>query len=107
MDFNKYFNQINNKTFRPVTRSIFDTIESEGLTEEYNSDNMSDWTFCELSLNEEDKNGLINFEPNIVQKFNEFDISLKKYFSMEYIDLIDYDHGKVYIVKSKNKYIYN
>lgn len=40
MDFNKYFNQINNKTFRTVTRSIFDTIESEGLTEEYDSDNI-------------------------------------------------------------------
>jgi hypothetical protein len=52
-------------------------------------------------LIDEDKNGLINFDDDVVNDFNEFDIELKDSQKYPYnmIDMIDYNNGIVYILK--------
>jgi len=105
-NFNNYFSQLNTKIFKNVTQDIFETIDCEGLTEEYDSYNKSDWKYVEIDLTDQDINGLKKFDVDTINKFNQFDIQLKEKFSMKYVDLIDYDNGKVFIVKSRKQYSY-
>lgn len=51
-----------------------------------------------LSITANDKVGLKEFSDETLEKFNLFDIHLKKRLRMRYVDIIDYDHGSVRIL---------
>lgn len=85
--------------FDPVSEQTWKTIGYEGLDEEQGIFDKDKWVEAILPLSSEDKQGLMNFNAETVEKFNEFDIRLKERYNMKLTDLIDYDNGIVKIVK--------
>ena len=105
-----YWMQINNdKDWKPITDKFFDDLCNEGWIEdlEYVYDDVTKdrITVKELDLIEEDKQGLMDFDDDIVNDFNDFDIEIKdkQKYPFNMIDVIDYDKGIVYILKYNNK----
>jgi len=102
-----YWMQINDEKWTPLTDELWNDILEEGWIEDleyvYDEVNKEDIVYKELDLVEEDKQGLINFDDDIVNDFNEFDIELKDKQEYPYpiIDMIDYENGIVYILKYK------
>lgn len=116
-DFDFYLNQINDPNkWNPITDELFYMIENEGWVEELTSeiddndylsirDNIkNNFIYKELNLLNIDKNGIIEGEESSIEFFNELDILLKSDQDYPYntLDFIDYDKGKVYIIKYKN-----
>jgi hypothetical protein len=104
--FNTWFNDIKNTHWKNVKENnpkLLETIQIEGLDEEFNIFDESSWQYYNLTVPEIIKNGLINFDRYFIEMINRFDIQLKNIFNCQYIDLIDYDIGEITIVK--NKYV--
>jgi hypothetical protein len=104
-----YWMQIkDDKNWEPISSQLFDELLDEGWIEDleyvYDDVNKDNILVKELELIDEDKNGLINFDDDVVNDFNEFDIELKDSQKYPYnmIDMIDYNNGIVYILKYKN-----
>lgn len=103
--FEDFFNQIKNSEYKPISDDIWDIInDCEGFTEEVNNFegdfNREHYSMTELEIPIEDKIGLQKFDNETIDKYNDFDIELKeKGYYPNYIDLIDYDKGKIVIVK--------
>jgi len=105
-----YWMQINNKKgWNPITDELYNDLLDEGWIEDleyvYDDVNKDDIVFKELELIDEDKEGLMTFDDDIVEDFNEFDIEIKDKQEYPYnmIDMIDYNNGKVYILKYNEK----
>lgn len=92
---------LNDKSFIPCTKELFEIIQVEGLDEEYECYKRTDWLFLKLILPENISHKIKNLNEEIINMLNEFDIILKERFNMKYIDLIDYDSGEINIVKVK------
>ena len=106
LDVNDYINQLNNNEYSKLTNKLFDEIEDEGWLEQledfYNKKfNKNNFSFITLKLTTNDRNGLINFDDDVIEKFNDFDIKLKSMseYPFNKLDLIDYDNGVVYIIR--------
>ncbi|MBX2983842.1 MAG: hypothetical protein KF843_14280 [Flavobacteriales bacterium] len=106
LDVNDYINQLNNNEYSKLTNKLFNDIEDEGWLEQledfYNRKfNKNDFSFTTLKLTTNDRNGLINFDDDVIEKFNDFDIKLKSMseYPFNRLDLIDYDSGVVYIIR--------
>jgi hypothetical protein len=104
-----YLNQIKFNQYKPITKEIFNDLKEEGWIEQLNSFYKTeiistDIIFTQLNLLENDKNGLISFNNDIVDFFNYFDIIIKKKQKYPYkvLDMIDYNNGIVYIFKYNN-----
>lgn len=101
--FNNWFNDIKNAHWKNVKENnpkLLDTIQIEGLDEEFNIFDESNWQYYNLTVPEIIKNGLISFDRYFIEMINRFDIQLKNIFNCQYIDLIDYDTGEITIVKN-------
>jgi hypothetical protein len=94
----KYINQIDSLTFTEISKDVWETIQLEGLDEEFDGFLKSQWSMAELVISEEDKDGLIKFNKDTVEFFNLFDIHLKENYT-NLIDFIDYDKGNIKIIK--------
>jgi hypothetical protein len=101
-----YINQLNSNEYLKLTKKLFNDIEDEGwleqLEEFYNKKfDVNNFKYMMLKLTDNDKQGLINFDDDTIEKFNDFDIKLKSMDKYPYnkLDLIDYDNGIVFIVK--------
>lgn len=97
-----YLSQIESLEFKPITFSIWETIQFEGLDEEFESNERKHWDYSNLKIKDEHVSGLKNFNPDTVNFFNKFDIQLKENYN-NLIDFIDYDKGTVKIIKCLNK----
>jgi hypothetical protein len=98
MNTNNYLNQLENAQWQPITDQIWDTIQIEGLDEEFNQDRTA-WSFISLNVSQQDSDELRAYDPVAIDEWNGFDISLKEKFNLQMIDLIDYANGSVIIVK--------
>ncbi len=105
-----YIKQVNTNEYLGLTKKLFNEIEEEGwlgdLEEHYDSGfSVKDFKYTKLELSDNDKKGLKNFDDDVVNKFNDFDIELKSKEAYPYktIDMIDYDKGIVYIIKYISK----
>jgi len=103
-----YWMQINDENnWNPITDKFFDDLSDEGWIEDleyvYDEVRKENITVKELELIDEDKRGLMNFDNDVVNDFNEFDIEIKdgQKYPFNMIDMIDYKKGKVYILKYK------
>lgn len=101
-----YMNQLNTNEYLNLNNKLFNDIEDEGwleqLEEFYNRKfDKTNFKYMILKLSDNDKQGLINFDDDIIEKFNDFDIKLKSMdkYPFNKLDLIDYDNGIVFIVK--------
>lgn len=95
---NGYLSQIPKLNWQPVNKRIWNTIQDEGLDEEQNVFEPSNWVMASLNISPEDAQALQAFDDNAIEEFNRFDILLKSKFP-GLVDLIDYDRGTVTIVK--------
>jgi GNAT superfamily N-acetyltransferase len=93
-----YLTQIPNLTWKPVSRSVWNTIQDEGLDEEQDAPKHTDWIMASLTISPEDARALQAFDNDAIDDFNRFDIHLKSRHP-GLTDLIDYDRGTVTIVK--------
>ena len=93
-----YLSQVPNLTWKPVSRSVWDTIQDEGLDEEQDAPKHTDWIMASLIISSEDARALQAFDSDVIEDFNRFDIHLKSRHP-GLTDLIDYDNGTVTIVK--------
>ena len=93
-----YLSQIPNLTWKPLTRSVWNTIQDEGLDEEQDAPKHTDWVMASLTISPEDSQALQEFDSDAIEDFNRFDIHLKSRYP-GLTDLIDYDRGTVTIVK--------
>jgi archaellum component FlaC len=105
-----YWMQINNdKGWKPITDELYNDLLDEGWIEDleyvYDDVNKEDIVFKELELIDEDRIGLMNFDDDILNDFNELDIEIKngQKYPFNMIDMIDYNNGKVYILKYNEK----
>ena len=101
-----YINQLNTNEYINITNKLFNDIEDEGWLEQledfYNRRfDKTNFKYMTLKLTDNDKQGLINFDDDVIEKFNDFDIKLKSMdkYPFKKLDLIDYDNGIVFIVK--------
>jgi pyrimidine deaminase RibD-like protein len=94
-----YLSQIPNLAWKPVSRSVWNTIQDEGLDEEQDAPNHSDWVMANLTISPKDSHALQAFDNDAIEDFNKFDIHLKSRYP-GLTDLIDYDRGTVTIVKT-------
>jgi hypothetical protein len=104
-NFVNYMNQIMNNNYTPLSDDVWDNLQMDGYPDEvndYEGDyNIKNYSYTKLNITDEDKNGLINFDEDIIEKWNDFDIELKDKYYPNYIDFIDYDNGIIYIIKYK------
>jgi len=103
-----YWMQINDdKNWNPITDKMFNDLSNEGWIEDleyvYDDVRKESITVKELELIDEDKEGLISFNDDVIEDFNDFDIEIKdgQKYPFNMIDMIDYEKGKVYILKYK------
>jgi hypothetical protein len=97
-----YLSQIPNLIWKPVSRGVWNTIQEEGLDEEQDALNHTDWVMASLSIDPTDAQALQAFDNDAIEDFNRFDIHLKSRYP-GLTDLIDYDRGTVTIVKPISK----
>lgn len=104
-DFSTYFDQLNNNDYYPLTKELWGDLESDGYPDEvndYNGDyDINNYKYTTIEIDNKDKNGLMSFDEDIIEKWNDFDIELKDKYYPNYIDFIDYDNGIIYIIKYK------
>ena len=93
-----YLSQVPNLTWKPVSRSVWNTIQDEGLDEEQDAPKHTDWIMASLTISPKDARALQSFDSDAIEDFNRFDIHLKSRHP-GLTDLIDYDNGTVTIVK--------
>jgi hypothetical protein len=89
--------------FGPVSSQTWASIRAEGLDQEHGEPNRSQWTAAELPISRVDADGLRRFDAATVEKFNGFDIALKRAYGGSVIDLVDYDRGTVSLVAARRR----
>ena len=94
----QYLSQIPMLTWKPVNRKVWNTIQDEGLDQEQQAPDHSDWVMASLSISPEHAQALQALDDDALEYFNRFDIDLKSQYP-GLTDLIDYDTGTVTIVK--------
>lgn len=94
-----YISQIAKLNWGPINSSIWETIQDEGLDEEYEAYDPKQWVMATLTVGPQDQEKLTQYNSETIEEFNRFDIALKtRYPGM--VDLIDYDRGTITIVKT-------
>ena len=102
---NEYLNEIEYSDYYEMNDEIFRLISEDGLVEQleevYNETlNKDDFEYMSLELTDDDSEGLMNDDDDVVDKFNVLSTKIKKLKQNTY-DLIDYDNGVVYIINLK------
>ena len=98
-EFKDLFNQIKTGKFIPLSDEVFESLEWDGWMDEKNDNNRKHYRMLELSIPQQDSMDLIQLDDEIVNKYNEFDIELKSRLGDNFLDLINYDEGKIFIVR--------
>lgn len=104
-NFEDLFIQVEKSAYGPMNKYLWKELLNDGWPDETGSDNINDYSYIPMDIPIEDSEGLQNFDDDIVEKYNRFDIKLKsKYGTTKYLDFIDYDKGIVYLIRyNENK----
>jgi hypothetical protein len=87
--------------FRPVDAQTWSTIRDEGLDQEHDAPERAQWTMTVLPISRADAEGLRSLDAATIEKFNGFDIALKRAYDARIVDLVDYDTGIVRLVTKR------
>jgi hypothetical protein len=87
--------------FRSVDALTWSAIRNEGLDQEQGAPQREQWTMAVLPISQADADGLRHVDAATIEKFNGFDIALKRAYGNRVIDLVDYDNGTVRLVATK------
>ncbi len=109
IDIDEYIEQVKNNKFIPMSAYLYKQILDEGYVDDLNEyyDTIYDqnsFEYLNLKLTKDDIFGLKMYDKITLDKFNRFDIKLKNLDRDTYpriVDFIDYDLGKVFVVKLK------
>jgi len=104
---NNYLKQVHIGEYVDITDELWNEIQEEGFVDDLNdyygeTYEQDDFETLILDISDDDKEGLIDFNDDTVNKFADFDYNLKKEQEPEYptmVDFIDYDNGIVYIIR--------
>ena len=88
--------------FRPVDSQTWATIRDEGLDQEQGASKRKQWTVAALPISKTDADGLRDFDAATIEKFNGFDIALKRSYAGRIVDLVDYENGTIRLVATKS-----
>lgn len=106
LSIDNYLTQVWTGYYEELSEELFDFISLEGwlvsIEEEFKEEyTIDDFEYLILDISNEDKTGLMSNSEETVEKFNKFDLELKK--NQEYpfdtLDFIDYEKGVVYIIR--------
>lgn len=87
-------------TFKRITGKVWSSVRWKRLNrEEYQSP--SEWIYAKFEIDERDSADLINFNFSTIKKYEEFEKALSEMFNGDFISVINYDEGLVYIVAHK------
>ena len=103
MTIEDYLFQVDSLVFEPVDDRTWSAILYEGLPSERAAPRRSDWAMSVLRISDEDARDLRALATDAIERFNLFDIRLKKKYGGLLIDLIDYENGVVGIVKVETR----
>lgn len=95
-----YIAQVPKLKWQPISRSVWNSIQDEGLDEEQDAYEPDNWVMASLTVSPKDAKGLQQFDSDTLEEFNRFDIALKSKYP-GFVDLIDYDAGTITIVRTK------
>ena len=84
----QYLNQIDSLKFSDISKDTLEVIQIEGLDEEFDAYDETQWQEALLELSLDDEKSLKLMESNTVEKFNYFDIQLKDKYNGKIIDLM-------------------
>jgi len=106
-DIERYLTETILGDYKELTEELFNMIAEEGFVEELEDINevtleFGDFEYLILDITEQDKQDLIKFDDDTINKFNDFDFKLKESQMPAYptcVDFIDYDAGIVYIIR--------
>jgi hypothetical protein len=94
----RYLEYVPRLTWHTLNATVWETIQEEGLDEEFSLYNPTDWEYAVLPISTIDSNALTAFDTDAIEDFNRFDIGLKNLYN-DIVDLINYDNGTVILVK--------
>jgi len=99
-NFNDLLNQIKKSRYNHMTYNIWEDLLLDGYPEEFDDYNPDHYKYLKLDISDNDKEKLINFDNDIIEKYNEFDILLKDNgYYPKYLDFINYETGELFIIK--------
>ena len=93
-------NKIGALEWGPISDEAWDAVQDEGLDEEKDVFDRSSWQSTNWPIPVEDAAALRAFDEGAIEKYNAFDLELKEAFGLEIIDLINYDTGKITLVRT-------
>lgn len=93
-----YLAAVQQLKFSPVDTQTWSTIRAEGLHQEQGAPKRVQWAMAKLPISQADAEGLRRLDAAAVEKFNGFDIALKRAYGGRIVDLVDYDNGAVILV---------
>ena len=87
--------------YKKIIGSVWSTIQWKRINRgDYKS--MSQWLYSKFEISEEESKGLREFDPSIIEKYQDFSKELKEIYNGDFVDIINYDEGYVYIAIHKD-----
>ncbi len=87
-------------TFKRITGNVWSSVRWKRLNKgEYQF--QSEWICAKFEIDERDSAGLRDFNFSTIKKYEEFEKDLSEMFKGDFISVINYDEGLVYIVAHK------
>ncbi len=87
--------------YTKIIGPVWSTIQWKRLNRgDYKS--MSQWLCSKFEISEEESKGLREFDPSIIEKYQYFGKELKEIYNGDFVDIINYDEGCVYIAIHKD-----
>lgn len=102
-DWKAYLAAVPYLRFKPADSQMWDAIREEGLDQEQEAPSHDQWVVAMLPISRTDVDGLRRFDAATIEKFNGFDIALKRAYGGKIIDLVDYEGGLVRLVKTAER----
>jgi hypothetical protein len=100
--FKEYFEQIEEGNFYTINDELWNIITDNNYDEKYDTYEEDDWEYRKLKISDSDEFGLIIYDENIIDKFEEFTKILKAKHKHT-LAYVDNENGIVYILKTKKK----
>lgn len=87
--------------YTKIIGSVWCTIRWKRLNKgEYKS--MSQWLCSKFEISEEESKSLREFDPSVIEKYQDFNKELKEIYNGDFVDVINYDEGCIHIAIHKD-----
>lgn len=102
MKISDYLLKIENQViFYPSSDETWQAIQDNGMLDDMAALTKNEVWEGELKLEEDDKQGLLDFNTEVVEKFNQLELEVKSQYNLKRQTLIDYQSGRVLIIQTR------